>query len=231
MESTPNGKNVQGGVSIPFQEILNLNQEELRAYIDKMILQAVESVLNDMIEAEADEQCCAGRYERNAERRSTRAGHYDRQFTTKAGTVTIHMPKLRDLRFSTAVFERWWRREASLEEAFVEMYLAGDSTRRVSDVVEAFMGGGASAHLRSAVLTRRRTPGWKNGAPVLCRGATRTFISTAYGAGRCSGTASSRVSVLVAVGMNGEGRRETHPIVFFGMLLLMTPIQRAKKMA
>ncbi len=145
MESTPNGKNVQGGVSIPFQEILNLNQEELRAYIDKMILQAVESVLNDMIEAEADEQCGAGRYERNAERRSTRAGHYDRQFTTKAGTVTIHMPKLRDLRFSTAVFERWRRREASLEEAFVEMYLAGVSTRRVGDVVEALMGGSVSA--------------------------------------------------------------------------------------
>ncbi len=193
-------------------------------------MQVVQDVLNAVIDAEADGQCGAGRYERNAERRSTRAGHYDRQFTMKAGTVTMHMPKLRDFRFSTALFERWRRREASLEEAFVEMYLAGSSTWRVSGVVDAFMGG-ASAHPRSVALTRRRTPGWKNGAPVLCRGAARTSISTAYGAGRCSGTASSWVSVLVAVGVNGEGRRETHPIVFFGMLLLMTPIQRAKKMA
>ena len=78
-----------------------------------MVLHAVEDVLNAAIDAEADEQCGAGRYERSGERRSTRAGHYDRQVTTKSGPVAMLMPKLRDLRFSTAVFERWQRRETS----------------------------------------------------------------------------------------------------------------------
>ena len=64
-----------------------------------MVLHAVEDVLNAPIDAEADEQCGAG--------------HYDRQFTTKSGPVAILMPKLKDLRVSTAVFERWQRRETS----------------------------------------------------------------------------------------------------------------------
>ncbi|MCR5256752.1 MAG: IS256 family transposase [Desulfovibrio sp.] len=184
-----------------------MNQEELRAYVDKMILQAVESVLNDMIDAEADEQCGAGRYERNAERRSTRAGHYDLQFTTKAGFVTMHMPKLRDLRFSTAVFERWRRREASLEEAFVEMYLAGVSTRRVGDVVEALMGGSVSASTISRLNQKAyaRLEEWRT-RPL--QGAyPYVYLDGVWGKAML-GDSFEPVSVLVAVGVNGEGRRE-----------------------
>ncbi len=172
-----------------------------------MILQAVESVLNDMIDAEADEQCGAGRYERNAERRSTRAGHYDLQFTTKAGFVTMHMPKLRDLRFSTAVFERWRRREASLEEAFVEMYLAGVSTRRVGDVVEALMGGSVSASTISRLNQKAyaRLEEWRT-RPL--QGAyPYVYLDGVWGKAML-GDSFEPVSVLVAVGVNGEGRRE-----------------------
>ena len=47
------------------------------------------------------------------------------------------MPKLRKLPFETAIIERYQRRESSVEEALVEMYLAGVSVRRVEDITEA----------------------------------------------------------------------------------------------
>ncbi len=43
------------------------------------------------------------------------------------------MPKLKGMRFTTAIIERYRRRETSVEEAMIEMYLAGVSTRRIED--------------------------------------------------------------------------------------------------
>jgi transposase-like protein len=59
---------------------------------------------------------------------------------TKAGEVELRVPKLRNLPFETAIIERYRRRETSVEEALVEMYLAGVSTRRVEDITEALLG-------------------------------------------------------------------------------------------
>jgi putative transposase len=50
------------------------------------------------------------------------------------------VPKLRTLPFETAIIERDRRRESSVEEALVEMYLAGVSIRRVEDITEALWG-------------------------------------------------------------------------------------------
>jgi transposase-like protein len=93
-----------------------------------------------MLEAEADRLCQAKRYERSSERASTRAGHYERKLHTKAGEVTLQMPKLRSVPFETAIIERYRRRESSVEEALIEMYLAGVSVRRVEDITEALWG-------------------------------------------------------------------------------------------
>ena len=51
----------------------------------------------------------------------TRAGHYERQLETKAGEVTLKVPKLRRQTFETAIIDRYRRREASVEEALIEM--------------------------------------------------------------------------------------------------------------
>src|SRR5208337_5362782 len=84
--------------------------------------------------------CGAERYERTEARKDTRAGSYERQLQTKAGEVTLKVPKLRTLPFETAIIERYRRRESSVEEALVEMYLAGVSVRRVEDITEALWG-------------------------------------------------------------------------------------------
>jgi putative transposase len=96
--------------------------------------------LNALLDAEADRLCNAQRYERSEARRDRRAGHYERKLQTKAGEVKLRIPKLRAQTFETAIIERYRRRESSVEEALIEMYLAGVSVRRVEDITEALWG-------------------------------------------------------------------------------------------
>src|SRR5512140_250874 len=93
-----------------------------------------------MLDAEADQLCGAGRYERSEARQDTRAGSYERTLQTSAGEVSLKVPKLRRQTFETAIIERYRRRESSVEEALIEMYLAGVSVRRVEDITEALWG-------------------------------------------------------------------------------------------
>jgi putative transposase len=58
----------------------------------------------------------------------------------EAGEVNLKVPKLRRQTFETAIIERYRRRESSVEEALIEMYLAGISVRRVEDITEALWG-------------------------------------------------------------------------------------------
>jgi len=60
-----------------------------------------------------------------------RSGHNSRNLTTTSGDVTLKMPRLKGIPFETAIIERYRRRESSVEEALIEMYLAGVSVRRV----------------------------------------------------------------------------------------------------
>ena len=76
-----------------------------------------------------------------AVRRDTRAGHYERGLQTKAGEVRLRVPKLRQQTFETAIIERYRRRESSVEEALIEMYLAGVSVRRVERTSRRHCGG------------------------------------------------------------------------------------------
>ncbi len=101
--------------------------------------------LNKMLDAEADQLTNAGKYERTEGRKDTCAGHYQRKLTTKAGEVTLNVPKLRHLPFETAIIERYKRRESSIEEALIEMYLAGVSVRRIEDITEVLWGSKVSA--------------------------------------------------------------------------------------
>jgi transposase-like protein len=78
-----------------------------------------------MLDVEAALLCKAGRYEHTEGRVNTRAGHYERRYHTKAGEVTLRMPKLRKLSFETAIIERYRRRESNVEESLVEMHSVG----------------------------------------------------------------------------------------------------------
>ena len=120
--------------------IIQLNQEELKSQLGTLVRETVESTLNKLLDEEADRITNAHRYERNEERLDTRAGHYKRKMLTTSGEVELKVSKLRTLPFETSIIERYKRREASVEEALIEMYLAGVSVRRIEDVTEALWG-------------------------------------------------------------------------------------------
>ena len=105
----------------------------------EMVRGTVEETLNALLDAEADQLCGAGRYERS-QARDTPAGSYEWTLQTSAGEVNLKIPKLRRQTFETAIIERYRRRESSVEEALIEMYLAGISVRRVEDITEALWG-------------------------------------------------------------------------------------------
>jgi transposase-like protein len=113
-------------VSLPCVQV---DEARVREHLDGVVRRTVEETLNALLDAEADHLCGARRYERSEARRDTRAGHYTRALHTTAGEVELKVPKLRTLPFETAIIERYRRRESSVEEALVEMYLAGVSVR------------------------------------------------------------------------------------------------------
>lgn len=128
------------GVEGTLRNAIRIDEGQVRSHLDELVRTSVEETLNNLLEAEADALCGAKRYERSPERLDTRAGHYERQLTTKAGQVKLRMPRLRSLPFETQIIERYRRRESSIEEAMIEMYLAGVSVRRVEDITEALWG-------------------------------------------------------------------------------------------
>src|SRR5262245_59947333 len=105
----------------PPSDVITIDDERIKNHLDRVVRGSVEETPN----AEAERLCNARRYERSEARRDTRAGHYERKLQTKAGEVRLQVPKLRAQTFETAIIERYRRRESSVEEALIEMYLAG----------------------------------------------------------------------------------------------------------
>ena len=138
-------KGAGSGEKQPLGPVVQIDEGRIQAHLDGVVRSTVEEALNALLDAEADHLCGARKYERSEGRKDTRAGSYDRQLHTKAGEVTLTVPKLRSLPFETAIIERYRRRESSVEEALIEMYLAGVSVRRVEDITQALWGTRVSA--------------------------------------------------------------------------------------
>ena len=120
------------------EKIVQLNEELIKGQIKELVRSSVEETLNELLEKEAESLTQAARCERSEARQGGyRSGRYDRNLTTTSGDVTLHMPRLKGVSFETAIIERYRRRESSVEEALIEMYLADVSVRRVEDITEA----------------------------------------------------------------------------------------------
>jgi transposase-like protein len=187
-------------------EAVSVDETKLKAHVDEVVRGSVEETLNTLLDAEADRICRAQRYERSPERVDTRAGHYERQLETKAGEVTLKVPKLRRLPFETAIIERYRRREASVEEALVEMYLAGVSVRRVEDITEALWGTRVSSGTVSRLNQRiyAQIEAWRT-KPI--EGSHPYVFLDGLVLKRSWAGEVRNVSVLVAIGIGIDGYR------------------------
>jgi transposase-like protein len=192
--------------------VIHIDEERVKGHVDRVVRSTVEETLNGLLDAEAKQLCNAGRYERSGHRQDYRAGHYKRQLHTKAGPVTLKVPKLRRQTLETAIIERYRRKETSVEEAMMEMYLAGVSVRRVEDITEALWGTRVSPSTVSALNKRiyATIETWRN-API--NGSHPYVFLDGIVMKRTWAGEVRAVSLLVAFGVNEEGYREILGIV------------------
>jgi transposase-like protein len=187
--------------------IIQINEGMVKAQVGEVVRETVEETLNKLLDAEADELCNAQRYEHSTERVDTRAGHYKRKLMTKAGEVELKVPKLRKLPFETAIIERYKRRESSVEESLIEMYLAGVSVRRVEDITQALWGTKVSPSTVSRLNQQiyEKIDEWRN-RPIV--GEFAYVFVDGIVLKRTWADEVRNVSILVAFGVNQDGYRE-----------------------
>ena len=188
-------------------KIVQLNEQVIKTELKELVRQSVQEVLNSLLDAEADQLTNAQKYERTEGRQDTRAGHYTRKLLTGAGEVELEVPKLRTLTFESAIIERYRRRESSVEEALVEMYLAGVSTRRIEDITEllwdAKLSAGTVSRLNGKVY--EQIEAWRK--RPLERTYPYVFLDGVY-LKRNWGGEYENVAILIAMAVNEHGERE-----------------------
>ena len=187
--------------------IIQLNQEIIHNELKDLVRSSVEETLNSLLDKEAEELVNAQKYERSNDRQGYRSGHYKWNFQTTAGEVELKVPKLKGVPFETAIIERYRRRESSVEEALIEMYLAGVSVRRVEDITEALWGTkvspGTISNLNKKAYEHIET--WRT--RPLSGEYPYVYVDGVY-LKRSWGGEVQNVSILVAIGVNNDGCRE-----------------------
>jgi putative transposase len=160
-----------------------------------------------LMELEVEGKTGAGYGEKDPERLAQRNGYRDRIWETRAGTVELRIPKLRKGSYFPGFLEPRRMAEKALAAVVQEAYVQGVSTRSVDDLVKAMGMSGISKSQVSrlceeidgkvkAFLERPIEGDW----PYL-------WIDATYVKVRQNGRIVS-VAVIVAVGVNGDGRRE-----------------------
>lgn len=190
------------------EKIVQLNEEAIKGQIKELVRGSVEKTLNELLEAEAEKLTQAARYERNEQRQGYRSGHYNRNLTTTSGDVTLKVPKLKGISFETAIIERYRRRESCVEEALIEMYLAGVSVRRVEDITEVLWGSKVSPSTISELNKKAyvHIEDWRN-RPLQGGCYPYVYVDGIY-LRRNWGGEFENVAILVAIAVNEDGYRE-----------------------
>lgn len=167
----------------------------------------VQTVVQEVLEAEMEEAVGASKGERAPGRLGYRSGYYSRKLTTRVGTLELHVPQDRQGRFSTEVFERYQRSEKALVSALSEMYVQGVSTRKIKAVTEELCGHSFSASVISQMNTKLDGELKKFAERKLEEEYPYLIVDARYEKVREDGVIQSR-AVLVALGITWEGRRQ-----------------------
>ena len=128
-------------------------ESEIQVAADEDVLrEMVRTMIQSVMEEEVGVHVGAGRHERNTERVAYRNGYKPRTINSRVGKIALEIPQVRGSEpYHPSMFARWQRSERALLVACAEMYFAGVSTRRVSDVLEAMGGFSLSASTVSRV--------------------------------------------------------------------------------
>jgi putative transposase len=167
----------------------------------------LQTVVQEVLEAEMTEALQAEKNERTAARVGYRSGHYDRKFVTRVGLLELRVPQDRSGRFSTELFERYQRSEKALVAALAEMYVQGVSTRKVKAITEELCGHSFSASAISDATARLDGALTAFAERRLEEAYPYLILDARYERIREAGAIQSQ-AVLVAIGVDWEGRRQ-----------------------
>ena len=174
---------------------------------DKAFAKLMESILKQVLQAQAFEQVGAGYYERNADRQAYRNGTRDRSMKTRIGTLNLAAPRLRNGAFSTELFARYQRSEQALVLSMMEMAIQGVSARKISAITEELCGAEFSKSTGSALCAKPDPAVDAFLNRPLEKHHPFVIVDALYTKVREDGRVSS-VGLLLATGVNEEGYRE-----------------------
>ncbi len=189
---------------------VSLNSEQLSGLLtsDTGLQGLVETVLNQVLEAQVSDQIGALRYERNEQRKAYRNGSRSRTLYSRVGPLVLHVPQVRNGIFSTELFSRYQRSEQALVLAMMEMVLQGVSTRKVGKVTKELCGTRFSRSTVSQLCTALdvRVRAWNDRA--LSAQAYPFVIVDAMVIKVRRDEAVRSTSALIVSGVNDSGQRE-----------------------
>jgi putative transposase len=181
------------------KELMNGNGDFLRPLVQKIVQEVLESEMEDLLQA--------SKHERSAGRTGYRSGYYPRGLVTRVGKIELQVPQDRQGRFSTQVFERYQRSEKAFVTALSEMYIQGVSTRKVTKITEELCGHEISASTISTLNRKLDAQLQLFANRPLDQEYPYLILDARYEKVREDGVIRSR-AVLVAIGINWDGRRE-----------------------
>jgi len=181
------------------KELMNGNGDFLRPLVQKVVQEVLESEMEDLLQA--------SKHERSDGRTGYRSGYYPRGLVTRVGKIELQVPQDRQGRFSTQVFERYQRSEKAFVTALSEMYIQGVSTRKVTKITEELCGHEISASTISTLNRKLDAQLQLFAHRPLDQEYPYLILDARYEKVREDGVIRSR-AVLVAIGINWDGRRE-----------------------
>lgn len=165
-------------------------------------------LLNEAMKAERTEHLQAEPYERTESRRGQANGFKNKTVLTRSGALDLSIPQVRDSSFYPQALDKGERSEVALKLALAEMYVTGVSTRKVTQITEKLCGVGVSSTQVSRV-SKLLDEGLAQFRERSLAGTCYRYVyfDATYQRIRYAG-AVRNLAVLVAIGINSEGRRE-----------------------
>jgi len=181
------------------KEILHKDPQSLQSLIQPVVQAILEAEMTDLLGAETSERCEG--------RNGYRAGYYNRTLITRVGKIELRIPRDRNGRFSTELFDRYQRSEKALVSCLAEMYVQGVSTRKVKKITEELCGVEFSASTVSNLNKKLDEELTKFANRRLEEPFPYIILDARYERVREGGVVRSQ-AVMVAIGIDWDGRRQ-----------------------
>jgi transposase-like protein len=182
--------------------------EAIHRGVETRIREGFKAIIEQILEEEMTSHIGAAPRERTTLRRGERNGHYERDLITPVGKVEhLRVARSRQGEFLTEVFDRYQRMTGNVEEAVLEMYLQGVSTRKVAAITDALSGVRVGKDAVSRIASRLDSELREWRARPLTLAYHYLYLDAVYLKVNWSGPVTD-LALLVAIGVNEQGFRE-----------------------